>query len=186
MSSAVACGVSVTSPLRVRSTMSASKVVVPAGRIVESNARHFLRGGALRDGIGATRLRRRSPSCPGVGHAVVDFFRLRAPVERRDHDARELAGPVQRRRFPAVLQHDEQTVAALQAELAQAIGDTQNHCDATARRSAAHRHRRARARSDALHAVQERASEIKHVRPPSLASARRRAATSSTAATIGV
>ena len=44
--------------------------------------------------------------------AVVDLVGLGAPVQRRHHHARELAGPVQRRHLPAVLQHDQQVVAA--------------------------------------------------------------------------
>jgi hypothetical protein len=79
--------------------------------VIESDARHVLRRAALHDGIRAhrfvdDRLHAR------VSHAVVEFVGLGAPVERHDHDARELAGPVQRRHFPAVLQHGEQPVVA--------------------------------------------------------------------------
>ena len=40
-----------------------------------------------------------------------------APVDRRDDDAGELAGPVEGRRLPAILQHGEQMIAGLESEI---------------------------------------------------------------------
>ena len=44
----------------------------------------------------------------------------RAPIDRRDDDAGELAGPVQGRGLPAILQHREQMIAGLEPELGEA------------------------------------------------------------------
>jgi len=52
----------------------------------------------------------------GVLDAVVELVGLGPPVDRRDHEACELAGPVQRRRLPAVLQQRHDMIAGLQAE----------------------------------------------------------------------
>ena len=56
--------------------------------------------------------------CPGlgVGKAEIEFVRTRAPIERRDDDAGELACPMDRRRLPAVLQQSDKMVAPLKPE----------------------------------------------------------------------
>ena len=55
----------------------------------------------------------------GLGVAVlqneVDLIWLRAPVDRRDRQPGKLAGPVQARRFPAVLEHGDEVIAGFQA-----------------------------------------------------------------------
>ena len=55
---------------------------------------------------------------PGLGvlQDEIDLVRLGAPVDRHDDDAGKLAGPVQGRRLPAVLQNRDQTIAAFEAE----------------------------------------------------------------------
>ena len=52
----------------------------------------------------------------GVLDAIIELVGLGAPVDRRDHEARDLAGPVQRRRLPAVLQQRDDVIAGLEAE----------------------------------------------------------------------
>ena len=52
----------------------------------------------------------------GVGEAIVELVRGRAPVQRRDDDAGELAGPMDGRRLPVVLQHRDQMVAGLEPQ----------------------------------------------------------------------
>ncbi len=55
----------------------------------------------------------------GAGLGVIEhegeFVGFGAPVQRRDDDAGELAGPVQRRGFPAVLQQGDEMVAGFEA-----------------------------------------------------------------------
>jgi hypothetical protein len=52
----------------------------------------------------------------GVLTEEIEIVGGRAPVHRRYDDAGELAGPVQRRRLPAVLQHGDDMVAGPHAE----------------------------------------------------------------------
>ena len=52
----------------------------------------------------------------GIGEAIVELVGGRAPVQRRDDDAGELAGPMDGRRLPVVLQRRDQMVAGLQPE----------------------------------------------------------------------
>ena len=53
----------------------------------------------------------------GILDAEIDIFTRRAPVHRRDDDAGELAGPVDGRCLPAILQHGEEMIAGLETEL---------------------------------------------------------------------
>ena len=64
-------------------------------------------------GVGADRLVHHRLGL-GILGAEIDLVGLGAPVDRRDHDAGELAGPVQRGRLVAILQQGEQTVARLE------------------------------------------------------------------------
>ena len=52
----------------------------------------------------------------GVVEAIVELVGGRAPVQRRDDDAGELAGPMDGRRLPVVLQRRDQMVAGLEPE----------------------------------------------------------------------
>jgi hypothetical protein len=53
----------------------------------------------------------------GVLDAEIDFLAGRAPVHRRDDDAGELAGPVDSRRLPAILQKGKEMIAGLETNL---------------------------------------------------------------------
>ena len=107
--------------------------------------------------------------------AVVDLVGLGAPVDRRDDDAGELAGPVQRRRLPAVLQHGDQMIAGHQAELVEA-GHHGRDAAVPLRIGQSHR-----AVDDgervgiALHAGEKAGAEIKHGQGPPAVFWRRRA-----------
>ena len=52
--------------------------------------------------------------------AEIELVRARAPIDRRDDDAGELAGPVDGRRLPAVLQHGDEMVAGGKPDLVKA------------------------------------------------------------------
>jgi hypothetical protein len=52
----------------------------------------------------------------GIVDAEIDLLTRRAPVHRRDDDAGELAGPVDGRCLPAILQHGEELIAGLETE----------------------------------------------------------------------
>ena len=51
----------------------------------------------------------------GIVEAEIELVGARAPIERRDDDAGELARPVDGRRLPAVLQHGDQMIARRRA-----------------------------------------------------------------------
>ena len=53
----------------------------------------------------------------GILQVIIDLVVLRAPVDWRNHNAGELARPMDRRRLPAVLQHRDQMVAWHKAKL---------------------------------------------------------------------
>ena len=63
--------------------------------------------------IGRHRLEAHRPRAGIVEH-VVELLGLRAPVHRRDHHPRDLAGPVQGRGLEAVLEDGDQVVAVAQ------------------------------------------------------------------------
>ena len=56
----------------------------------------------------------------GIAEIEIDLACAGAPIHRRDDDARELAGPMQRRRLPAVLQRRDQVIARLQPDRVEA------------------------------------------------------------------
>ena len=76
----------------------------------DADAQHRARVFALRHGVVDHRFPDDGARA-AVGQAVVDLVALGTPVQRRHDDAGELAGPVQSRHLPAVLQHHQQVVA---------------------------------------------------------------------------
>ena len=56
----------------------------------------------------------------GVIEAEIQFARAGAPIERRDDDAGELACPVDRRRFPPILQQRDEMVARVESKIVEA------------------------------------------------------------------
>ena len=62
----------------------------------------------------------------GVGQIEIEFARGRAPIHRRDDDAGELAGPMQGRGLPAVLQRGDEMIAGLQPDRVEARDQRRN------------------------------------------------------------
>ncbi len=62
----------------------------------------------------------------GIVEIEIEFACGRAPVDRGDDDAGELAGPMQRRRFGAVLQHGDEVVACLEPDGVEAFDQRRN------------------------------------------------------------
>ena len=90
-----------------------------AVRFADGHARDAGGFGRLDNGLLGRRLEHQRRRVR-IAQRVVDLVRLGAPVQRRHHDAFELAGPVERGGLSAVLQHGQQVLAAPQAQAAQA------------------------------------------------------------------
>ena len=62
----------------------------------------------------------------GVFEAEIQLARTGAPIQRGDDDAGELAGPVDRRCFPAVLQQRDEMIARPEPEVVEAGDERRN------------------------------------------------------------
>ena len=85
----------------------------------------------VRDRIGRHRLEAHRPRA-GIAEHVVELLGLRAPVHRRDHHPRDLAGPVQGRGLDAVLENGDQVVAVAQPHCIEPGHRTQRELDPVA------------------------------------------------------
>ncbi len=79
------------------------------------DARQSGRAFRLRDGLRGNILIHDGTGL-GIFKAEIEFVCLGSPVDRGDHDTRQLAGPMQRRSGFAILKHRGEMIAGFQAD----------------------------------------------------------------------
>ena len=99
----------------------------------------------------------------GVGSAEVELVGGRAPVQRRDDDTGELAGPMDGGRLPAILQHRDEVIARLEAQARRSGDKCGNPLIPLRDSSGARRHRPCAERFGIARDAREKTrAEIKH------------------------